>query len=99
MHFTREMNTLVLEMKGLKTCVQTSATHTQLATSNFQTELCQDDCYSQVLTNENVKYHALILTSKNKWYHTLVLTSKYTTPTNYIYTIVFSAGLNGLPVN
>ena len=63
-----------------------SHTHTQLATGDFQTELCQDDCYSQVLT------------SKNGWYHTLVLTSEYTTPTSYIYTIAFSAGL-GLQVD
>ena len=39
----------------VETCIQTSAphTHTQLATSDFQTELIRDDCYSQVLTFEN----------------------------------------------
>ena len=34
-----EISTLVPEMNVLKTHVQTSATHTQLATSDFQTDL------------------------------------------------------------
>ena len=38
-YFTLEMNTLVLETNVLKTRVQTSVTHTKLATSNFQTNL------------------------------------------------------------
>ena len=78
------MNTLVLEMNVLKTRAQTSATHTQLPTSDFQTNLYQDDRYSQV--------H--VLTSENEQYHALVLTSEYTTPTSYIhvYAIAFSAG-------
>ena len=39
MSFRLEMNTLVLETNALKTCFQTSTTHTELATNNFQTEL------------------------------------------------------------
>ena len=37
--FALEMNTLVLETKALKTRVRRSATHTQLATIDFQAEL------------------------------------------------------------
>ena len=37
--FTLETNTLVLEMSALKMLVRTSTTHTQLATSDFQTKL------------------------------------------------------------
>ena len=62
MHIVLETNTSVQETNALKMRVRTSATHihththththTQLhvASSNFQTELCQDDCYSQVFT-------------------------------------------------
>ena len=38
-----EMNTLALETNALNPHVQASAMHTQLATSDFQAELCQDD--------------------------------------------------------
>ena len=36
--FKLEMNTLVLETNALKTRILASATHTQLATSKFQTK-------------------------------------------------------------
>ena len=61
-------------------------THAQLATSDFQTDLCGDDCYSQVLISEKVRYHSLILTFE------------YATLISYICAIAFSPGLhvNGL---
>ena len=37
MRFALVKNTLVPEMNAMETCVQTSATYTQLATSDFQT--------------------------------------------------------------
>ena len=37
-NFMLETNTLMLETNALKMCVQTSATRTQLATSDFQTD-------------------------------------------------------------
>ena len=39
MHFGMETNTLVLETNALNTRVRTSATHTQLTTRDFQTDL------------------------------------------------------------
>ena len=66
MHFALEMNISVLETKVSRAWVQTSATCTQLATSDFQTKLCQDNCYSQVFI------------SKNRWHHTpMLLTSTH----------------------
>ena len=43
-HFALGTNTSTLERNSLKTRIRTSATHKQLATSNFQTE-CGDDHY------------------------------------------------------
>ena len=73
---------------SLRDCVRTSAicTHSQLPATSKQTQ-CQDDCYSQALTFENRKYHALILTSE------------YATPTSFICAIAFAARLNSLQVH
>ena len=69
-------------------CSNFSRTHAQLATmATSKQALCQEDCYSQVLTFENGRFH------------TLVLTSEYATPTSYTYTLAFFAGPNGLQVN
>ena len=86
MRFALETNTLVLELNSLKTLVRTSATHTQLATSDFQTDLMLRWCYSQVLTSKNGRFLAL------------VLTFEYATFASYIYAVAFSAGLNSLQV-
>ena len=51
MHFALETNTLVLEMDTLKTRIRTSATHTQLATSDFQQTLRRDHCYTDKYSN------------------------------------------------
>ena len=48
--FALETNTLVLESNMLKTCIRSSATHTQLATSDFQTE-CWDNIIGTHLQN------------------------------------------------
>ena len=37
-------------------------THTQTPATSKQI-LCRDDCYSQVLTSENGRYHAFLITS------------------------------------
>ena len=87
MCFAPETNTLVLETNVLKMSNRTSATHTA--------------SYKQLPNRPYVKVIAThrCLTSINRRCHALVLTYEYATSTNYIYAIVFSAGLNGVEVD
>ena len=100
MHLALDINTLVLKMKTLKTCIRTSATRTQLATADFQTELCKMIATHRYLPLRmggiTLSYSSLKIGGN---YHALVLTSEYTTQTSYICAIVFSVGLNGLPLD
>ena len=54
----RRRTCFVLEVNALKKRIRTSATYTQLSTSDFQTNLCRDDCELQLLTSENGRYRA-----------------------------------------
>ena len=85
------MNTLVLEVNALKTCVQTSAPPAiQPATSNFQTKLISR---SLLLTG----------TPLQKWVVTITFSyspqSTLHPQVTCIYIIMYSAGLNGLQVD
>ena len=85
-------NALVLETNALKTSVQTSAKHTQLAISNFQTNLSRDDCYTHKYSppkTGGIAMHALVLSSEYATY----------TSTSYTYSVAFPTGLNGLQVD
>ena len=88
--FVLVTNALVLEMNALKTCIQTSPEHTQLAiaTSDFQTELISRWL---LLTGTHVRKQAVV---------TMLL---YSPPSmlhpQVIYAIAFSAWLNGQQVD
>ena len=73
----------MLETNALKTSIRISATHTQLATSDFQTDLMSRWL---LLTSTHLRKQAV---SRSRT-HVRV----YATSTGYMYAIVFSAGLN-----